>query len=166
MRGPHRNEMKTPKQQLCLRIYIPFLTKSYRLWKLDKGKGVCASSGNKLRKDKYMGELMEGKRCFSKICLWGSLLVLTLSPVIRMFSFLVQREHFITGNLWPAFRWKEGGQRALPAPAISQTLSTQNNQWDKVAYSDSFSEECLQASPTLLHPKSLSSRTGSLTLSK
>lgn len=73
---------------------------------------------------------------------------------------------FLMGNLITSFWYKRGGQRALPAPAISQTLSTQNNQWDKVAYSDSFSEECLQASPTLLHPKSLSSRTGSLTLSK
>lgn len=56
MREPHRNKMKTPKKWLGLRAYIPFLMKSERVWKQDKGKEIYASRGSKLQKDKSMRE--------------------------------------------------------------------------------------------------------------
>lgn len=48
--------MKTPKKWLGLRAYIPFLMKSERVWKQDKGKEIYASRGSKLQKDKSMRE--------------------------------------------------------------------------------------------------------------
>lgn len=38
------------------------------------------------------------------------------------------------GNLRPAFKYKGRGQKALPASALSQLPSAQNNQYANVAY--------------------------------
>lgn len=69
--------------------------------------------------------------------LYRSILASTPSLVIRMFfSFWYREGTFLLGNLMTYFQVKMGGQRALPASAVSQVTSAQNNQYDKVTYFD------------------------------
>ena len=45
----HRNEVRT-KRPLGLKAYIPFLTRSSKLWRQDKTEGVGAPRGSKVGK--------------------------------------------------------------------------------------------------------------------
>ena len=92
---------------------------------------------------------MEDKGSYSQVC-WCKLVLASLFASVMsslLFWYRVgweggiwgvgvgTKHPFTAGNLCPALRQLQGGQRALPAFADSQWLSTQNNPYAKEAYS-------------------------------
>lgn len=61
--------------------------------------------------------------------------------------FLVQGGRL--SHLWPVFRYKSAGQRALPASVVFQAPSAQKNQCARAAYFGATHPELLQSSPRL-----------------
>lgn len=89
-----------------------------------------------------MEEQLEGQLCIRKVSRQTPFKDDTSSPVSSVPPAWYKEATSVTGNPYPAFRPKGGGQRSLPASAVSPSSVAQKNPDAKVAclevaYSDS-----------------------------